>query len=104
MKTAALVSFVAVLAAPLLLQPALAEPARVEIHGAPAVVAGYTPESPAAAFDRLFASGTAIPVRPLARASAGAFERHFQRALWSAEWAMPTLAVSAEQRNDGIRR
>lgn len=92
----AFVSFAAV-AASLLAQPAFAEPASVATHGAPAAI-GYAPESPAAAFDRLFASRAAAPVQPLAVRSPDTFEREFQIALLSPNMATPTLAARTGQR------
>ncbi len=103
MKSVSFVSLAAVAAA-LLAQPAFAEAPSVEIHGAPAAIAGYAPEAPAAAFDRLFASRTATPVRPLAVRSADELERHFQLALWSTEIATPTLAATAGQHPVEVRR
>lgn len=97
MKTTTFVSFAAV-AASLLAQPAFAEPASVAIDGAPTVVASYAPDSPAAAFDRLFASRTATPVQPLAVRSPDTFERQFQIALWSPNMATPTLAARTGRR------
>lgn len=97
MKIVTFVSFAAV-AASLLAQPAFAEPASVATHGAPAAITGYVPESPAAAFDRLFASRAAAPVQPLAVRSPDTFEREFQIALWSPNMATATLAARAGQR------
>ncbi len=103
MRTATLASFAA-FAASLLAQPVFAEPPSVAIHGAPAAIPGYAPESPAAAFDRMLAPRKVMPIQPLATRSVGGFERHFQRALWGADIATPKLVARAEHRPVEVRR
>lgn len=106
MKIATFVSFAAVAAA-LLAQPAWASDDSATVSAstaAPAATfANHAPESPAAAFERLFASRPAKSLPRVATRPDAAFERHFQAALWSAETPTLTLAVRAGELTDGVR-